>query len=43
MMGDREKCMKAEMDEYLPKPLQKDQLIETILKCVRVRAANAKA
>lgn len=32
MRGDRERCMQAEMDEYLSKPLQQSLLIETILK-----------
>lgn len=33
MMGDRERCMQAQMDEYLSKPLQQNHLIQTILKC----------
>lgn len=33
MMGDRERCIQAQMDEYLSKPLQQNHLIQTILKC----------
>ena len=33
MMGDREQCIQAQMDEYLSKPLQQNPLIQTILKC----------
>ncbi|QKX62879.1 uncharacterized protein TRUGW13939_10047 [Talaromyces rugulosus] len=33
MLGDREKCIQAQMDEYLSKPLKKNQMIQTILKC----------
>ncbi|KAH7113175.1 hypothetical protein B0J13DRAFT_657387 [Dactylonectria estremocensis] len=33
MMGDREKCIQAQMDEYLSKPLQQNHLMQTILKC----------
>ncbi len=32
MMGDRERCIQAQMDEYLSKPLQQNHLIQTILK-----------
>ena len=35
MIGDREKCIQGEMDEYLSKPLQQHQLLETILGCVK--------
>lgn len=33
MVGDREKCIQAQMDEYLSKPLKQNQLVQTILKC----------
>lgn len=33
MMGDREKCIQADMDEYLTKPLKQNQMMQTILKC----------
>jgi osomolarity two-component system sensor histidine kinase NIK1 len=33
MLGDRKKCIQAQMDEYLSKPLQPNHLIQTILKC----------
>lgn len=33
MLGDREKCIQAQMDEYLSKPLKQSHLIQTILKC----------
>ncbi|TYQ16677.1 UNVERIFIED_CONTAM: signal transduction histidine kinase [Acetivibrio alkalicellulosi] len=33
--GDREKCIEAGMDEYLPKPITKDKLDEAIRKCLK--------
>ena len=33
MMGDREKCIQAQMDEYLTKPLKPNEMMQTILKC----------
>jgi len=32
MLGDREKCIQAQMDEYLSKPLKQNSLIQVILK-----------
>ncbi|ODQ66115.1 hypothetical protein NADFUDRAFT_82976 [Nadsonia fulvescens var. elongata DSM 6958] len=34
MLGDRERCMQAQMDEYLSKPLKPSLLVQTIKKCV---------
>ncbi|GME99246.1 unnamed protein product [Ambrosiozyma monospora] len=34
MLGDRERCLKAQMDEYLSKPLKPALLVQTIAKCV---------
>ncbi len=34
MKGDRERCIKAGMDDYVSKPLKSDQLIETIERVV---------
>ncbi|VVT54149.1 uncharacterized protein SAPINGB_P003931 [Magnusiomyces paraingens] len=33
MLGDRERCMQAQMDEYLSKPLKPALLVQTINKC----------
>jgi len=33
MLGDREKCIQAQMDEYLSKPLKQNTLIQVIMKC----------
>ncbi|ODV98035.1 hypothetical protein PACTADRAFT_47855 [Pachysolen tannophilus NRRL Y-2460] len=34
MLGDRERCMKAQMDEYLSKPLKPNLLVQTISKSI---------
>jgi osomolarity two-component system sensor histidine kinase NIK1 len=39
MLGDREKCIHAQMDEYLSKPLKQNLLVQTILKCTTLGGA----
>ena len=38
MQGDREKCLQAGMDDYLPKPVERDQLIDLLNKYLTSRA-----
>ncbi|KAL9058821.1 MAG: hypothetical protein Q9162_001545 [Coniocarpon cinnabarinum] len=39
MLGDREKCLQAEMDDYLSKPLRQTQLIQCITKYAAMAGA----
>ena len=39
MLGDREKCLQAEMDDYLSKPLRQTQLIQCVAKYAAMSGA----
>jgi two-component system sensor histidine kinase/response regulator len=40
MKGDRERCLRAGMDDYISKPLNSKQLMETIDQVMNGRAQN---
>ena len=42
MLGDREKCIAAQMDEYLAKPLKQNAMMQTILKIVSMGPLGGK-
>ncbi len=39
MKGDRERCLSVGMDEYIAKPIHREQLFEAIERCLRSRTA----
>ncbi len=41
MQGDREKCLEAGMDDYAPKPVRPEQLLETLLRWFERRQTMA--
>lgn len=43
MLGDRDKCIAAGMDDYLSKPLDSDRMMQTIQKCSAMNIASVPA
>lgn len=39
MLGDRDKCIQAGMDDYLSKPLDSSRMVQTIPKCSAMNLA----
>jgi signal transduction histidine kinase/DNA-binding response OmpR family regulator len=43
LVGDREKCLQAGMNDHIPKPIDPDQLFDALLRWIRPRTATAVA